>query len=306
MIDVSIVIVCMNNLKNLYPCLDSIRKYTKQVNYETFVVAYLFSKENLERVKVDYPWVIFIESNEIRGFAENNNIALRQAKGKYCFVLNDDTFHYQHVIDNLVVTLNSLPDEVAIISPKILNKDGSLQRCGRPKYDLWTCTLYGKKVNQNGIFETYNISGSCFLIKKDVFFKFGWFDERYFFCPEDIALSTILNENGYKCYVNSDIEMIHACGGTWSKIIRATKPASTKGSQFFFGRGKWYREFYYSLLMFIELIFRCCFWIIMCIMKTDEHKRTMLNANRNAIVALFSKETPKQLFIRYYNELSNG
>ena len=28
-IDVSIVIVCMNNLKNLFPCLDSIKEYTK-------------------------------------------------------------------------------------------------------------------------------------------------------------------------------------------------------------------------------------------------------------------------------------
>ena len=28
MIDVSIVIVCMNNLKNLHPCLESIKKYT--------------------------------------------------------------------------------------------------------------------------------------------------------------------------------------------------------------------------------------------------------------------------------------
>ena len=89
-IDVSIVIVCMNNLKNLYPCLESIKKYTT-VSYETLVVAYLFSKENLEKVKKDFPWVTFIESNEIRGFSENNNLALRDAKGEYCFVVNDDT-----------------------------------------------------------------------------------------------------------------------------------------------------------------------------------------------------------------------
>ena len=49
-LQVSIVIVCMNNLKNLYPCLNSIRKYTT-VSYETLVVAYMFSKENLEKVK---------------------------------------------------------------------------------------------------------------------------------------------------------------------------------------------------------------------------------------------------------------
>ena len=53
MVDVSIVIVCMNNLKNLYPCLNSIRKYTS-VTYETLVVAYLFSKENFEKVQQDF------------------------------------------------------------------------------------------------------------------------------------------------------------------------------------------------------------------------------------------------------------
>jgi len=86
---VSIVIVCMNNLKNLYPCLESIKKYTT-VSYETLVTAYLFTPENLKKAKEDFPWVTFIESNEIRGFSENNNLALRQAKGRYCFVLNDE------------------------------------------------------------------------------------------------------------------------------------------------------------------------------------------------------------------------
>ena len=79
MLEVSIVIVCMNNLKNLYPCLESIRKHTT-VSYECFVVAYLFTKENLEKVKADFSWVKFIESNVIRGFSENNNLALKQAK----------------------------------------------------------------------------------------------------------------------------------------------------------------------------------------------------------------------------------
>ena len=44
MIKVSIVIVCMNNLKNLYPCLNSIIKHTS-VSYEILVVAYLFSRK---------------------------------------------------------------------------------------------------------------------------------------------------------------------------------------------------------------------------------------------------------------------
>lgn len=32
------------------------------------MVAYLFSKENLTLLREKYPWVIVVESNEIRGF----------------------------------------------------------------------------------------------------------------------------------------------------------------------------------------------------------------------------------------------
>ena len=53
---VSIVIVCMNRLDNLYPCLDSLRKHTAAVSYETLVVAYRFSDDNLSKVRADYPW----------------------------------------------------------------------------------------------------------------------------------------------------------------------------------------------------------------------------------------------------------
>ena len=72
---VSIVIVCMDRMDLLRPCLDSIRKNTS-VTYETFVVAYMFSEANLAVLKAGYPWVTVVESRELRGFAENNNLAL--------------------------------------------------------------------------------------------------------------------------------------------------------------------------------------------------------------------------------------
>ncbi len=87
---VSIVIVCMNRPDNLYPCLDSIQKNTT-TDYETFVVAYLYDKAKLAEARARYPRVNFLESDDVRGFAENNNLALRQVRGAYCFILNADT-----------------------------------------------------------------------------------------------------------------------------------------------------------------------------------------------------------------------
>ena len=247
-IDVSIVIVCMNNLKNLYPCLESIKKYTT-VSYETLVVAYLFSKENLEKVKKDFPWVTFIESNEIRGFSENNNLALRQAKGKYCFVLNDDTEMKMDVVGGLVKTIESLPENVAIVSPVTTFPDGRVQVCGRPPMN-WVKVIFGKMhlwnenkskwVNNSGVFKSYNIIGAAFLIKTKLFENVGWFDEYYFFCPEDIALSTTLIEKGYECWVNADVHLIHyegMSGKSLSMIRCATAPASRKGNMVFFSNG---------------------------------------------------------------------
>ena len=98
---VSVIIVCMNRLDNLYPCLESIRRYTS-VSYEVILTAYMFERANLERLRLDFPEVKVVESNELRGFSENNNLALRRARGKYCFVVNDDTYFVEPVIDALV------------------------------------------------------------------------------------------------------------------------------------------------------------------------------------------------------------
>lgn len=314
MIDVSIVIVCMNNLKNLYPCLNSIRKYTK-VSYETLVVAYLFSKENLEKVKHDFPWVTFIESNEIRGFSENNNLALKQVKGKFCFVLNDDTYFDSPVIDLLIKTFNTLPPEVAILSPVTLNKNGTVQRNGKPRYDLFTQLLeyiklrpfYDKKskyTNKEGIYQSYNITGAAFVIRREIFENVGWFDERYFFCPEDIALSTLLNKKGFKCYVNADIKLVHTGGGTWSKIQAATMPASAKGSLIFFCEKSLLKKIIYLCMAYFFHTIYGFIWFLQYELTHSSKSAVMYKAHFNTIKTIGTKKTPKQIFVKYYSRIN--
>lgn len=311
MIDVSIVIVCMNNLKNLYPCLESIKQHTEKVSYETIVVAYLFTKENLERAKADFPWVKFVESNEIRGFSENNNLALRQTKGNYCFVLNDDTYHNEHVVDNLVETIKTLSQNIAVLSPVIIGTTGVVQRCGKPKYNIATYLLelcglirlydkYSKYTNQKGIFKSYNLSGAAFLIRREVFEEVGWFDEKYFFCPEDIALSRLLNKKGYNCYVDANVRLTHAVGGTWSKTIQATKPATAKGLLLFYRDESLAAAMIYRFLATFEYTLKSLYWIMKGFIKTSEHCKVMYKANIHAVYALHSHKTPKQLFTKYY------
>lgn len=308
--DVSIVIVCMNNLRNLYPCLNSIRKYTK-VTYETFVVAYLFSKKNLEKVRMDFPWVTFVESNEINGFSENNNLALKQAKGKYCFVLNDDTYMDMPVIDKLVATIEELPEDVACISPKSLFPDGRLQSCGRPEHNYYTVILSllrlyneqhakSKYVNQNGIFETATVVGAFFLIKTEIFRKLGFFNEKFFFCPEDVEVGMKLRKLGYKCYVNSDIYIYHIDGGTYkiSKIRTATMPASEQGTLILFGDSFMKKK---TLLIIMKLthFLKYLYWKFKSNEKWDK-AYIMAKSHKNTFDIIGKNISTKDIFKKFY------
>ncbi len=307
---VSVVIVCMNNLKNLYPCLDSIIKYTN-VSYEILVTAFMFSHENLEKARHDYPNVIFIESNDLRGFSENNNLALRQAKGKYCFIVNDDTFIKSPVIDSLVNSFNKLPNDVAIVSPNIKYPDGREQICGRREYNWlsWLKSLLRIKEksestyeNQNGLFQSYNISGAAFLIKTDVFRKLGWFDETFYFCPEDIVLSDTINKQGMKVYVDSENVIFHIASGTSSKIQSATMPAHTMGALIFYSHGNPFLRFFLASCVFI---IRGIYMLGHGIKSLGGNTRSQIlfKGNLNVCRSIFSKHLPKDLFIKYYKKI---
>ena len=317
MTKVSIVIVCMNNLKNLYPCLDSIRDHTS-LAHETLVVAYLFSEENLGKLRQDYPWVKVVESREIRGFSENNNLALRQAAGEDCFVLNDDTKFDTPVIDRLVESLEKTPG-ASVMSPRLLYADGRTQSCGRPKmttgtylrsrFRLWHergCkSIY---MDQTGIFQTYNVVGAAFLIKTDVFRALGFFDERYFFCPEDIALSTKANELGYKCYVDESIHLYHlegGTGGTASRLYPATYPAGVKGSLIFYSNGSGLKRAGLTGFITVESILKYTYWKLLSLGNRDPGGLRAASY-AHALYAIYSNKTPKELFIRYYQRIQAG
>lgn len=303
----------MNRLDNLYPCLKSVEVNTT-VEHETLVIAYRFDKDNLKKVREAFPHVIFIENDKISGFATNNNIALRRACGEYCFILNDDTEFDGPVIDSLVKDFESLPADAAIVSPRLLNADGTLQLCGRPPYPAFNYVRQqwhrytepiddtaGKTPVFGEVFETSNITGACFLIKTDIFRQLGWFDETYYFTPEDIALSTLTREKGYRVFVDRGVSITHKWKTTASRISPAIRPTAVRGSLIFFSRGSGFR---YALLA-------CGVWpaemakrikaSVRMLFHPSEENRIKLLTFRNITRNIFTRRTPEEIFKKYFN-----
>ncbi|MBO7077815.1 MAG: glycosyltransferase [Bacteroidales bacterium] len=310
---VSIVIVCMNRLDILYPCLEGLRAHTS-VPCETFVVAYRFSPENLAKAQADFPWVSWVVSDELRGFSENNNLALRQARGRYCFVVNDDTEIHEDVIGALVKDFEQLPPDAAIVSPRLLNADGSLQLCGRPPYPARYYVLQqwhlhkepidntvGKTPLFGEVFPTFNISGAAFLIKTDIFRELGWFDETYFFTPEDIALSTLARKKGYGVYVDRAVAITHKWRTTATRIAPAIRPAAVRGSLIFFSGGSGLKYFLLALPVWLAESSKRAKAAWKLRRNPSEENRIAWETFRNISRNIFTRQTPKQIFLKYYH-----
>lgn len=298
--EVSIVIVCMNRPDILFPCLDSLREHTK-VSYETLVVTHNFTPENLALLKDRYPWVTPVSNSGVCGFSENNNLALRQAQGRYCFVVNDDTLQDMPVIDRLVEDFKKLPENAAVVSPCIRFADGRVQTCGRAP---WSAGRYAKHYlhlvdetrpsrwsMQPGLFQTYTLNGACFLIKTEVFKAMGWFDERYFFTPEDIALGHKLNEAGYTVWTDADVKITHLAGGSVGTMEQAIKPARVRGSLLFYGEPLWLKCFIWCF----EAL-RVCKYVFL---PRTPRNVVMKNTALNVMKTVFSHKTPKEIFRQF-------
>ena len=316
-IDLSYIIVCMNNLNNLFPCLNSIKKYEpRNYTYEVIVTAYLFSRKNLNLLKTNYPWVKIVESNQIRGFSENNNLALKNAKGKYAYIINDDTLQIDESITLLLDDIKKLPPNVAIVSPVLKGKDGSIQYCGRQSQNwfqymlgyahLWSDRT-GSYTNKKGLFQSYNIIGAAFLIKLDLFKDVGYFDESFFFCPEDIALSTLLNKKGYLCYVDSNATIIHLEGmssKSLSYVQTATHPAGNIGAIRFFSHNNILKRLILSLFVLIITLLIFFYHRLRGIISSRPNYFYILSIGEmNTICSIFSKSSTKDIFIKYYSKL---
>ena len=306
-IDISVVIVSMNNPFDLIRCVDSILNNNKKVNIEIMIVLFNFTEENFSLISRLSENCKFFHSKGIRGFSANNNIALREATGNYVLVLNDDTFFNDNSLEQLY--FSSSQNSILISSPVLVHFDNKVQFYGRPKFHILSVIMHEFKLQKylpfihkdvGDYFETFNVSGACFLIDRLYFEQLGWFDEDYFFTPEDIAIGTLsrVKHNVYPV-VFKKLTVFHKGSSTAKSIFAATMPTAKQGVYLMFG--KLYGPFYEIMLRAFLLpvfIFKYFYWKLR---NGDmERKKIMLSAFGRCIKLSFVKRNTTVLFSDLY------
>jgi GT2 family glycosyltransferase len=115
---------------------------------------------------------------------------------------------------------------VGIVGAKIMGNDGKLQECGWiMQSDGWGFPV-GRGDNPDRdeykiLKEVDCISGSCFLVRKDVFEAVGGFDERY--APayyEEFDLCFAVRDMGYKVVIQPASVVTHHDAASYGRSRR--------------------------------------------------------------------------------------
>lgn len=231
---VFISIIDFNGQENTINCLRSIESLEK-VNFKlNVIVVNNYPQEKLNLPKFSGLNLKMIENKENLGFAGGHNIAIKNALengADYILVLNNDTIVNKSLITELLKSSNS---EIGIIVPKIYFAKGHEFHKTRYKEEekgkiIWYAggIMDWENVigHHRGVDEVDNrqydtvgpsdfASGCCMLVKREVFEKVGFFDERYFLYYEDNDLSQRALRSGFKILYQPKAILWHKNAGS--------------------------------------------------------------------------------------------
>ncbi len=201
-------------------CLSSLEKIkTTGFSLKTVVVDNC-SPEPIEKLKKEFEKVVFLKNSQNLGFAEGNNVGIREVlkkKADYVLVLNNDTTVDKDLLSELVRTAEK-DKKIGIVAPKIYFAPGYEYHQSRYKPSeqgkvFWyaggkidwqnvLCSHRGVDEVDKGQYDkqtnTDFVSGCAMLVKRQVFEKIGLLNKRYFLYLEDVEFCQRAKKAGFK------------------------------------------------------------------------------------------------------------
>lgn len=230
--DLSVVIVSWNVRDLLNKCLKTLFQHNTGNNYEVFVVDNASKDKSAEMVASEFPNVKLIASSENLGFAKGNNVAIKQASGRYILLLNPDTEFVEPMFDKMLAFFKEHPD-ADIVGCKLLNPDKTLQPSVRSFPTLYSSLVQLLKLHhifpQQKILKKYlrldmdyaktqvvdQVMGAFLMYKKEL----GLLDEHYFLWLEEVDLC----KRAKKVYYTPLTSIIHYGGSSFKQVAAVAK-----------------------------------------------------------------------------------
>ena len=211
--ELSIITINYNGLKDTCALIETIPFNDKM---EVIVVDNASTNDDVSEIKNRFPFVISIRSDKNLGFAGGNNLGIKAAKGKYIFLVNNDTIFKEFKVQALINRLES-SDDIGIVCPKIRFAWGNnpIQFAGYTPLSKITIRnqAIGFGEEDKGQYETAHPTpyahGAAMLIKREALEKVGLMPDCYFLYYEELDWSMMFTRAGYQIWYEPTCTIYH-------------------------------------------------------------------------------------------------
>jgi GT2 family glycosyltransferase len=225
MADAAVVVTTHNALPWIERCLQSVQ------GVETVVVDNDSSDDTVSLVRERFPDVRVVEQAN-RGLADGWARGLEEtSQSRWTLILNADAWLIGDALERMVAVGDAHPS-VAVVGPKLLNPDGSLQRSVRgfpTRWRLATEYLYLRKLGPrtellNAFYgagfdhaserEVECLMGACLLVRRAAIDEVGPPDASFFLFSEEVDWCYRFAEAGWRTLFTPEARCVHVGGAS--------------------------------------------------------------------------------------------
>lgn len=210
---VSIVIPNWNGKHLLKVCLSSLKKQTFK-DMEIVVVDNGSTDGSADYIKRYFAEVKIVPLDKNYGFAKAVNEGIKNSKGKYVVLINNDAEVEKSCLEYLIKAIKS-HKKVGFVATKMLNfyNRKIIDSAGDYIDNVGHANNIGMGEKDS---EKYNVPGYTFLVtgggsifRREVFERVGFFDEDYFAYFEDVDLCLRSQMQGFKGWFEPKAKIYH-------------------------------------------------------------------------------------------------
>jgi GT2 family glycosyltransferase len=214
--DITVSLVNTDNRELLLACLATLPGAAERVRLQTIVVDNASTDGSADAVRERFPDAEVVARDRRYGFGANHNQAIARARGRYVFILNEDTDLHPGCLDRLCAFMDQNPS-VGAAGPRILYPDGREQPSAfhfpsPARVALTTATLQRRFWIQSGgsaIRRVDWVCGAAILARTTALAAVGGFDESLFIYSEDPDLCLRMRHAGYASAYFPHASLVH-------------------------------------------------------------------------------------------------
>jgi GT2 family glycosyltransferase len=200
----------------IFKTIESVFK-TVKTPFEYILVDNKGDEKEWQELKKKFPQCAFIQNPKPFGYARGMNVGLKHARGKFLLPLNPDLHLLGGTVDKMIKYLEEdKNEEIALLGPKLLNADKSIQYSCR-RYPSFFSMLFRRgpwknlfkkqnasyemhEFNHDEIKEVDWLCGGFLMMRKTLLQKIGYLDEFYFLYFDDVDFCRRAKKEGRVLY----------------------------------------------------------------------------------------------------------